>query len=306
MIKTENLNKSFEQNKAVNNLSLEIKSGEVVGLLGPNGAGKTTTMRLVTGFLAPDSGRILINGIDMVANPTEAQKQIGYLPENNPLYKDMLVADFLNLSADLKQIPSRQKRDAFEFVVSAVSIGDIFYKPIRELSKGYKQRVGIAAALLHKPKILIMDEPTEGLDPNQRTDVRDLIKTLSRNHTIVMSTHVLPEVQAVCNRIVIINKGELVADGTPSELANKGVSGRKLYLEIEGDRVEELLGGIEGLKNSTFRKDRNGRFKVDLVAEKSARLQPVISELAGRNNWIIWHLSEDQAKLEQIFQDLTQ
>lgn len=305
MIKIEHLIKSFGDVKAVNNISTEIKSGEIVGLLGPNGAGKTTTLRLVTGFLAPDSGKVVINGVDMLENPTEAQKHIGYLPENNPLYRDMLVSDFLNFSADLKQIPEAKKKSAFEFVVSAVSIGNIFYKPIRELSKGYKQRVGFAVTLLHKPKIIILDEPTEGLDPNQRTEIRELIKTLSKNHTIVMSTHVLQEAAAVCNRILIINKGELVADGAPSELAKKDHQNRKIHLEIEGAHVKEKIKEIEGLLESNFAQEHGGKFKIELITDKAVKLQPIISELARRHNWIIWNMSEEEVKLEQIFQELT-
>lgn len=305
MIKIEHLVKSFGDVKAVNNISTDIKSGEIVGLLGPNGAGKTTTLRLVTGFLSPDSGKVVINGVDLLEIPTEAQKHIGYLPENNPLYKDMLVSDFLNFSADLKQIPKTKKKSAFEFVVSAVSIGNVFYKPIRELSKGYKQRVGFAAALLHKPKIIILDEPTEGLDPNQRTEIRDLIKTLSKNHTIVMSTHVLQEAAAVCNRILIINKGELVADGAPNELSKKDQDKRKILLEIEGTHVKEKIKEIEGLLDVSFAQEKEGKYKIELISEKSVKLQPIISELARKYNWIIWNMSEEEAKLEQVFQELT-
>jgi ABC-2 type transport system ATP-binding protein len=305
MIKIENLVKNFDDVKAVNNISLEIKSGEIVGLLGPNGAGKTTTLRLITGFLAPDSGKIVINGIDMTEDPTEAQKHIGYLPENNPLYKEMLVADFLNFSAELKQIPESGKKKALDFAVSAVAIGNVFYKPIRELSKGYKQRVGFAAALLHKPKIVILDEPTEGLDPNQRTEIRDLIKELSKSHTIVMSTHVLQEASAICNRILIINRGELVADGTPNELSKKGQNNRKIHLEIEGTHVKEKIKEIEGLLDSSFVQEHGGKYKIELTTEKTVKLQPVISELARKHNWTIWNMSEEEVKLEQIFQELT-
>lgn len=305
MIKIEHLVKSFGDVKAVNNISTDIKSGEIVGLLGPNGAGKTTTLRLITGFLAPDSGKVVVNGIDMAENSTEAQKHIGYLPENNPLYKDMLVADFLNFSADLKQIPETKRRSSLEFAVNAVSIGNVFYKPIRELSKGYKQRVGFAAALLHKPKIIILDEPTEGLDPNQRTEIRDLIKTLSKNHTIVMSTHVLQEAAAVCNRILIINRGELVADGAPDELARKDHPNRKIHLEIEGHHIKEKMTEIKGLLDSSFVQMQGGKFKIELIAEQTVKLQPIISELARKHDWIIWNMSEEEAKLEQIFQELT-
>lgn len=306
MIKIEHLVKSFEDVKAVNDISLEIKPGEIVGLLGPNGAGKTTTLRLITGFLTPDSGKVVINGADMVEEPTKAQKHIGYLPENNPLYKDMLVADFLSFSADLKQIPAKEKKAAFDFAVSAVAIEDVYYKPIRELSKGFKQRVGIAATLLHKPKIIILDEPTEGLDPNQRTEIRELIKQLSKNHTIVMSTHVLAEAAAVCNRILIINRGALVADGAPNDLTKKDQESRTLRLEVEGANVKESLKSMEGVLESSFTQERGGKIKASLVSAKTIQLQPAISELARKHHWIIWQLSEEETKLEQVFQELTQ
>jgi ABC-2 type transport system ATP-binding protein len=213
MIRVQNVSKAFGSVQAVSGLSFDVDQGEIVGLLGPNGAGKSTTMRMMTGYLSPDSGDVLLDDVSVVTNPIMVQQQIGYLPENNPLYPDMLVSDLLSYSAQLKNISPETKEEAIDFAVKSVSIEDVYYRPIRELSKGYKQRVGLSVALLHKPKILILDEPSEGLDPNQRTEIRSLITSLAKHHTIIMSTHVMQEVEAVCNRMVIISNGTLVADG---------------------------------------------------------------------------------------------
>lgn len=305
MIKVENLKKSFGNVAAVDGLSFEIPKGEVVGLLGPNGAGKTTTMRLMTGFLSPDFGHISIEGIPVAQNPTKAQKDIGYLPENNPLYRDMLVSELLNFSADLNHIPQDKKRSALDFVVKAVAIGDVFYRPIGELSKGYKQRVGMAAALIHQPRILIMDEPTEGLDPNQRTEIRALIKNLAKDRTIIMSTHVMQEAQAVCNRLIIINKGKLVADGTSEELSRAAKHERTLLLEIEGSGIELSLRNLPGLEHVDIEPVTAGRVKAKLITNESVELRPEISKMARERGWIIWKLAEEEHKLEDIFHKLT-
>ena len=304
MIQVQNLSKSFGYVKAVGDISFEVKEGEIVGFLGPNGAGKTTTMRLLTGFLSPDEGQVTIGGINVEEQPTEAQKNIGYLPENNPLYKEMLVSELLDLSAELKHIPQEKRKPAFDFVVSATGIADVFYRPIGELSKGYKQRAGLAVALLHQPKILIMDEPTEGLDPNQRTEIRALIKKLAKDRTIIMSTHVMQEASAVCNRMLIINKGKLVADGTPQQLSRAAKKERSLSLEIEGPRIEPALKKIAGVESIDIKSVRN-RVKAELIARKDIELQPEISKLAHKHKWVIWKLVEEEQKLEDIFQKLT-
>ncbi len=305
MIKIESLKKSFGNIPAVDGLSFEIQKGEVVGLLGPNGAGKTTTMRLMTGFLSPDYGHINIEGVPVVQNPTEAQKYIGYLPENNPLYKDMLVSELLDLSADLNHIPKDKKRSALDFAVKAVAIGDVFYRPIGELSKGYKQRVGMAAALIHQPRILIMDEPTEGLDPNQRTEIRTLIKNLAKDHTIIMSTHVMQEAQAVCNRLIIISKGKCVADGTSEELSRAANHTRIILLDIEGGDIERGLHNLPGLEHVDIKPIKENRARVKLITSESVDLRPEISQLAHDRKWIIWKLTEEEHKLEDIFHKLT-
>jgi len=305
MIKVEHITKSFGSVKAVDNLSFEIKQGEIVGFLGPNGAGKTTTLRLMSGFIFPDEGNVIIENISVFENITDAQKLIGYLPENNPLYKDMLVSEFLNLSLELKGVEKEKRKSALDFVVKAVAIGDVFYRPIRELSKGYKQRVGMAVALLHQPRILIMDEPTEGLDPNQRTEIRSLIKELACDRTIIMSTHVMQEAQAICNRIIIINKGKLVADGTSEELSRLARSERVLLVEIEGDNVEFALRNLAGLEHIDIESIKDKRIRAKLIVNKSIELRPEISKIARDYGWIIWKLTEEEHKLEDIFHKLT-
>lgn len=305
MVTVQNVSKAFGKIKAVDDLSFSVNKGEIVGFLGPNGAGKTTTMRLITGFLSPDSGTITVGDTSVMTNPLIAQKQIGYLPENNPLYNDMLVSELLTLSADLKQIPPSERKTAYDFVVAAVDIAQVFYRPIGELSKGYKQRVGLALALLHQPAILIMDEPSEGLDPNQRTEIRTLIKKLARNHTIILSTHVMQEAQAVCNRLVIINKGRLVADGTPRELARSAAQKRVVVVEIEGTGIEAALKRLKGVKDVEVKKTAR-RTMATLTLEGKTEIQPEIANLSYEHRWIIWQLHEEEQKLEEIFHTLTQ
>lgn len=305
MVKVENLTKSFGFVKAVDNLSFEIQQGEVIGFLGPNGAGKTTTMRMITGYLSPDSGMVYIADVPVGENTINVQRRIGYLPENNPLYNDMLIAELLEFSADLKGISRKERKSAFDFVVSAVGIGDVFYSPIRELSKGYKQRLGIATALLHKPDILIMDEPTEGLDPNQRTEIRSLIKTLAKDRTIIMSTHVMQEASAVCNRMLIINKGRLIADGTAEELSHAAKDDHTIILEVEGDGVESALRNLTGIEDISIENVNDQRVLAKIATKRTLELQPEISRLAHEYRWIIWRLTEEEYKLEDIFRKLT-
>ena len=305
MITVENLTKSFGDVKAVDNLSFEVKPGEIVGLLGPNGAGKTTTMRLMTGFICPDSGSVTIGGVSMGDNPTEVQRYIGYLPENNPLYRDMLVGEILEFSFALKKIPRKYKKEALDFVVSAVSIGDVFYRPIGELSKGYRQRVGMAVAMIHQPQILILDEPTEGLDPNQRTDIRSLIKKLGQNRTIILSTHVLQEAQAVCDRLLIINKGRLVASGTPDELSRLANKSDAIVVELEGEGVIERLKNLEGAASVDVESIGPNRYRARITGGGPSGIQPQISRLVKERGWVIWKLAQEEHKLEDIFHELT-
>lgn len=305
MLAVEHLGKWFGSTKAVDDLTFSIDAGQIVGFLGPNGAGKTTTMRLIAGYLAPDEGWITINGEPVGIETADTRRLIGYLPENNPLWKDMLVGEVLDLSADLKGIPAAERRRAVEFAVTSVSIGDVYYRPVRELSKGYKQRVGMAVALLHRPPLLILDEPTEGLDPNQRADLRALIQELAKERTILLSTHVMQEASALCSRILIINKGKLVADGSPQDLARKTQRERRLTVEIEGTNVESALRALQGVLQVLVLDGSQGRTRLSLTSHPEVELRPEVMRLAQQNAWILWQLAEEEQKLEDVFHTLT-
>ena len=305
MIEIKRLTKRFGRTVAIDDISFSIEKGEIIGLLGPNGAGKTTTMRILTGFLASDRGSVKIGGVDIEKDPVKAQKKIGYLPENNPLYKTMQVAEFLDFAAQLHQIPESRKKDALDFAVKSVGIEKVYYRPIGELSKGYKQRVGIAAALIHRPEIIILDEPTEGLDPNQRTEIRQLIKGLSKEHTIIMSTHVMQEASAVCNRMLIINKGKIIADGTPEQLSKLSKKENVVTLELEGENVESELKTIEGLRSIDITQGTGKRFMVEIIPEPDTKIEPIISRKIWENHWTVWSLKKQESNLEEIFQILT-
>jgi len=306
MIKVTHLNKAFGSTQAVNDLSFEIQTGEIVGFLGPNGAGKTTTMRLLTGFLSPDRGEISINHQPLVDNLHQAQAQIGYLPENNPLYPDMLVSETLELAADLKHIPPSARKESFDFVVNSVGIDEVFYRPIIELSKGYRQRVGMAIALLHRPNILIMDEPTEGLDPNQRSEIRSLIKNLAQDRTIILSTHVMQEALAVANRILILNHGQLVADGSPESLMQTSGDETRYEITLQGKAITSTIKQISQLTNFHSTKISTQKYRITATSPRQFELQPHLSRLAAKHHWTIWKLSEQESSLEDVFHQLTQ
>lgn len=306
MVTVKNISKSFGNIQAVKNLSFSIKPGEIVGLLGPNGAGKTTTMRMIAGFLTADSGEILVKEISVLQNPIEAQKQIGYLPENNPLYKDMLVGELLEFSAELKGLFGKEKKRALDFAIQSTNLQEVFYRPIAELSKGYRQRVGLATCLLHQPPVLIMDEPTEGLDPNQRSEIRALIKKLSQKRTVIISTHVMQEVEALCNRLLIINKGELTADGSPTQLTRLSLPKKQIIFEVEGKAIEKSLKTIPEIENIKVEQQDQDKLLLILTVKKQVKIQPALSQLAAKNNWIIWKLAEEEKQLEEVFHLLTQ
>lgn len=305
MIKIKELSKKFDSVYAVKDLTMDIEEGKVVGFLGPNGAGKTTTMRLMTGYISPDEGDVHIDGVSVLSHPQEIQKEIGYMPESNPLYGDMLVSEALDFFADLKDIPKSKRRDAYDFVVEAVKLDDVFYRPIKELSKGYKQRTGLAIALLHRPKTLILDEPTEGLDPNQRTDIRTLIKELSVGRTIIMSTHVMQEVQAICEQLFIISKGSLVASGTTKELSKSAEKKSVFEIDIEGKDIEKELNNIKGVEGVVVGRKTGGRIVADVTVASELEFQPALSKISGKQGWVIWKCAEKEEKLEDIFYKLT-
>ncbi len=305
MITLKNVTKRFGRMKAVDDLSLSIEKGEVVGFLGPNGAGKTTTLRMMAGFLVPDKGTVLIDGIDVEREPTLAQRKIGYLPENNPLYKTMHVGEFLDLAVRLHGVIPTSRESSIDSVVRSVGIAEVFYRPIGELSKGYRQRVGIAAALVHKPDIIIMDEPAEGLDPNQRDEIRHLIKDLAKERTVILSTHVMQEASAVCSRLIIIQNGKIVADGGRDEVARLSSDNRKLIVDIEGNGIEAAIRSLIGGGSISVLSRKGNRISLELSLKRDQEICPDLSRIAWQNKWVFWGVHEEERGLEDVFRSLT-
>jgi len=307
MIQLKNLTKRFDDNLVLDNIDLEIQQGQIVGLLGPNGAGKTTTMRIITGFLSPTSGKNLIDGED-IHNPKVAyklKKDIGYLPENNPLYYEMLVHEYLQMICELKQMKKDKITEEIKKAVKKAGIESVYYRPIADLSKGYKQRVGLAASILGDPKILILDEPTEGLDPNQRIDIRNLIKNLGQDKTVIISSHVLSEVENTCDRIIIINKGKIVADGSTREIIAGAKGKKQLHLEIEGNLVEEKIKKLAGEENIKTKKQENNKLGMIIEIDTDVELRPEIFKIAKDSGWVIWEMYQKEMSLEDVFRELT-
>ncbi|MGN0637140.1 MAG: ABC transporter ATP-binding protein [Huintestinicola sp.] len=307
MIEVKNLTKQYGAKKAVDNISFTVNDGEILGFLGPNGAGKSTTMNILTGYISSTDGEVLINGIDILDNPTAAKKEIGYLPEIPPLYPDMSVKEYLNFVYDLKKC--RIPREAhIDDVCKLVKITDVYNRLIKHLSKGYRQRVGMAQALIGNPKILILDEPTVGLDPKQILDIRNLIKRLGKKHTVILSSHILSEIQAVCDRIVIINKGEIVADDTTENLTKAVSDDLRYTARIDGPREEviKLIKGIRGVEDVTAEMEREpGIYDYEIeVAENSDIRRDLFKRLAERN-WYMLGLRSNEMTLEDIFLKIT-
>ncbi len=304
MIAVQGVTKRFGPLVAVNDVSFEVDRREVVGFLGPNAAGKTTTMRMLTGTLQPDSGVVQFDGVPIETDLRGAKRRVGYLPEANPLYEDMLVAEYLDYVAEIRRIRGADARRAVRDAVEETALEAVFFRPIGECSKGYRQRIGLAAAILHRPEILVLDEPTEGLDPNQRVEIRKLINALGAERTVLLSTHVMQEVEATCQRLLIISGGRLVADGTVAELAADRTGGAYYLVEAEGEGVSEALAALEGVSSATA-DTRDGRTRVRLEVASGAELRPTIFQLATRRGWALWELHREQANLERVFRSLT-
>lgn len=302
MIEIQNLVKRYGKNYAVNDVSFDVNKGEIVGFLGPNGAGKTTTMNILTGFLSATSGKVKIAGIDVLENPIEAKKRIGFLPEHPPLYLDMTVKEYLGFVYDLKKCRLNKKRH-IEEIVDVIHINEVYNRPISHLSKGFRQRVGIAQALINAPDILIFDEPTVGLDPRQIVEIRSLISSLGKNHTVILSTHILPEVTAVCDRVVIINKGKLVANSKTSEL--EAVTGmRKMMVKLCGPDNEILssLRSINGIMNAELLPAKDADSHAFLVeSDCGIDVRKPIFNLASSKGWAMIGLESMSANLEDVF-----
>lgn len=306
--------KHFGKVRAVDGVSFSIGRGEVVGFLGPNGAGKTTTMRMITQALEADEGRIEIDGLSVVEAPLEARRRIGYLPETNPLYGDMLVSEFLHFIGQLRGIPVDQLTTRIDRAVEQTGIGEMYHRPISQLSKGYRQRTGLAQAILAEPDLLILDEPTEGLDPNQRAEIRRLITHLGAERTVLLSTHVMQEVQATCDRLLIIHRGKLIADGSVDTLL-AGAGGARVRVEIDAPagEVREALAALPSVAEvrdvpkgeATIADGAAQRPRFVLTGRPDTDPRPDVSRLTRDRGWTIWELTREREDLENLFRDLT-
>ena len=306
MIKVENLTKRYAGHTAINDLSFEVGKGEIMGFLGPNGAGKSTTMRILSSFMPPTSGRASIAGFDIFEQSLQARAHLGYMPENVPLYLDMRVTEYLNYRAALKGVPHRRIAERVGDVKELCGLKDVERKLIGALSKGYRQRVGLADALVHEPDLLILDEPTSGLDPNQIRQVRDLIKNLGKQHTILLSTHILPEVEMTCSRVIIINRGRIEACDTPENLLGEIRTARAVVLEakVGAEEGAEQLKRIAGVRDVAVVPD--GEWQTfSLRVESGADVREEVFRLAADRRWSVRELSQRRATLEDVFVELT-
>ena len=310
-IELRNLHKSYGSHVALRGISFTINEGEVVGFLGPNGAGKSTAMKILTGFLSPSDGQALIHGTDVLAEPIVAQKQIGYLPENAPVYADMRVREYLDYIAKIRGLGSAEKTRAIERVAEQCAITDRLTQSVSALSKGYRQRVGLAQAMLHNPRVLILDEPTTGLDPNQIVEIRNLIREIGRKKTVILSTHILSEVQAACDRVIIINKGSLVADGAVSDVITQTQGGQLVQVTYAAgqvapthDAVSAWLSAIDGVQRVTPQQDADpAHYAYELLTRSDVRGE--MYQLAVDQGLVMLELAREKTHIEEIFRRLT-
>ena len=308
MVAIKNLTKRFGHLLAVDNISLEVAQGEVLGFLGPNGSGKSTTMKMVTGFLTPTFGTAEVCGIDVLDNPIQAQRHIGYLPEGAPAYGDMTPEAYLGFIADVRRLSGEPRRSAISRAVELTHLERVLYQPIDTLSKGYKRRVGLAQALLHDPDVLILDEPTDGLDPNQKFEVRTLIQEMSGDKAIVISTHILEEVEAVCSRAIIISDGRVVADGTPDSLENRSRYYNAVSLILTADNVENVRGalnGLDGVVDVEQRDARGGGVELVVLAEGGKDILADVSRLVRESSWAVDQIRLERGHLDEVFRTIT-
>jgi len=310
VIEVRNLTKRYGQRKAIDNLNFSIAEGEIVGFLGPNGAGKSTTMNIMTGFIAATSGDVTINGIDIVAEPETAKANIGYLPDTPPVYLDMRVQEYLNFVAEIKGVKRGQRKEMVDYAMRQVSIDDIPRRVIKNLSRGYRQRVGLAQAMIGNPKVIIMDEPTIGLDPKQIIEMRDVVKNLGKKHTVILSSHIMQEVAAVCDRIMIINRGKIVAAGTPealSESITKGQSNMQVRVKCDNDsQLQAALKEYGVIKCVSAEAGKEpGTIDLVLASEDSQDIREPIFRCMAKHNFPILLMKSTEMSLEEIFLSLT-
>ncbi len=304
-IRIEDLTKRYGAQTAVDAISFTVRAGEVLGFLGPNGAGKTTTMKLICGLTAADGGRITVGGRDVEREPEAVRRMIGYLPESNPLYEDMPVLDLLRFTARIQGVPADRINDRLSAMVEACGLEREKHKRVGELSKGYRQRVGLAQAMVHDPEVLILDEPTTGLDPNQIVEIRELIKELGRAKTVIFSTHILPEVEATCDRILIIDRGRIVADGGPAELRGRAQGSGVLRATVEDAERTTVLEALRGLDGVDDAIPGSGPHEVVLRLAPGAVVERAVFQLCVRNGWTLTGLVRDETRLEDVFRELT-
>ena len=304
MIEVQNLVKMYGDHTAVDHLSFRIEKGHIYGLLGPNGAGKSTTMNIMTGYLGATEGKVLIQGHDILKEPELAKKSIGYLPEQPPVYMDMTVREYLQFAAELKKIPKKEREKQMNDVIRMTGIREVENRLIQNLSKGYRQRVGLAQAILGFPEVIILDEPTVGLDPKQIIEIRELIRKLSKKHTIILSSHILAEIREVCDYIMIISRGKLVASDTPENLENRLKSSRHIELQAKAPvtRVQEILKEVSGIKKVDYRKDNNLMTTAQIETRNAKDIREEIFTAFARNNQPLTTLSLSQTTLEEVFQ----
>ena len=307
MIEVKNVTKKYGSFVAVDNISFSISDGEIVGFLGPNGAGKSTTMNVITGFIEQTNGEVIVNGYDTVKKAKKAKEQIGYMPEGVPVYGDLTIKEFVNYMAELKKMKGAQRKESVKNAIEKTGLLDIQNKLIKNLSRGQKQRVSLAGALVGNPKVLILDEPTVGLDPKQITEIRSLIKELGKNHTVLLSSHILSEVSQICNKIVIINKGKIVAVDTPQNLEEKTANNNVIYITVEDsenkiESMKEKIEGIKEIKLVTENEDKTKKYVI--TAQKDIDLRKKIFNEFAKENITIFEMKKPEATLEDAFMQI--
>lgn len=307
MIKVEHLTRTFGPKTAVDDVSFEVARGEVLGFLGPNGAGKSTTMRMITGYIPPTAGRVAVCGFDVAAQPIEARRRIGYLPESAPSYHDMSVVAFLGFAAEMRGLRAEAKKRAVAKAVETCFLESVLHQSIDTLSKGFRHRTCLAQALIHDPEVLILDEPTDGLDPNQKHEVRSLIRRMGADKAIVFSTHILEEVEAACTRAIIIDRGQIVANGTPAELKRKAPQAGAVVIRVAGVAPEAVEGALKGL--GTVRAQADGGVVVARVEPKAGSgsdgMAGEVFEIAKKGGWSVRELRTEEGRLDEVFRAIT-
>jgi len=311
MIKVENLSKNFGPKLAVNNVSFAVERGEVLGFLGPNGAGKSTTMRMITGFIPPTAGRIVVGGFDMLENPIAAKRLIGYLPENAPAYTDMTVKQFLEFAAEIRGLRGETRKQAVHRAVEMCFLDSVYHQSVETLSKGYRHRTCFAQATIHDPDILVMDEPTDGLDPNQKHEVRGLIRRMGEKKAIIFSTHILEEVDEACTRAIIIDRGQIVANGTPEELRAKSEMAGVVSLQVSGGTASDLknkLAELSTVKRTAILKEESYRVVARVYGQAHAldgELARTVADAVLKSGWKLEELHTEEGRLDEVFRSIT-